>query len=97
MKLLLLLGLATWRISSIVIDEAGPLNVFGEARHRLGVDAPGRIVPGSLQELATCLWCLSVWVGAALCLAVRLVPKVAMPVLWVFATSAGAILVAKRV
>ncbi len=74
--------LATWRITSLLIRETGPFYAFVHWR-----TAVGRI-PG-LVALTTCVWCLSVWVGA-------LVAVIGLTDYWLalipFALSAGAIL-----
>ncbi len=56
--------LATWRISSLLVLEDGPLDVFARVRRAIGADGPGRIMP-ILGGLLSCLACTSVWVGLA--------------------------------
>ncbi len=34
---ILILMLATWRISSLLVDENGPFDIFAELRYRVGV------------------------------------------------------------
>lgn len=60
--IILLLGLATWRLTSLVLFEPGPFRVFAKLRHLVGVNKPGEIT--GLRELFTCPWCMSVWLGA---------------------------------
>lgn len=97
MTLLALLGLSTWRVSSMLLNESGPADLFGRLRRALHTEEPGLIEPGSLRELFSCLWCFSVWVGLALYLGVRLFPRVAVPVLWILSASSVAIAVDKNV
>lgn len=52
---LLKLILATWRLTSLLVQEAGPFDVFGKLR----ATAPHG---GALD----CIWCTSVWVAALL-------------------------------
>lgn len=54
LEMLVLAGLATWRISSLIIREDGPGRVFFRLRTFLG---------RYFVTLLECLWCLSVWVG----------------------------------
>lgn len=58
---LVLLGLATWRLSSLLVHERGPFDVFGRIRHATGADRVGEM--GEIQELFSCVWCMSIWVG----------------------------------
>lgn len=62
----LVAGLATWRITHLLIYENGPFRVFRKLRERLGVVyyEDGDDVLSHKYEITTCVWCLSVWVGA---------------------------------
>lgn len=81
---LLLLSLVCYRITSIVHHEriAEPL------RRLIGYD--GLSYPDNfLGSLFSCFWCLSVW-----CAGLAIILYVYFPILvWVFAVSAGAILI----
>lgn len=57
----LLVGLATWRVSSLIIAETGPFRVFAWIRHLVRADRPGEL--SGLAELFSCVWCMSVWIG----------------------------------
>jgi len=62
------LALATWRISSLLVDEPGPFRIFIRIRELTGIthdddDNPLMIPDGFLSELLSCVWCTSVWVG----------------------------------
>lgn len=93
----LILSLATWRITSLLVTEFGPGNIFERLRYRLGVryDVGGlRIGNNIVAEAFTCLWCLSLWVGIVLTILFWLWPGItwlAMP----FAFSTIAILIDK--
>lgn len=54
---LIVAALATWRLSSLMLYETGPFDVFTHVRtfanHRLFT-----------AELFSCVYCLSVWIGA---------------------------------
>jgi hypothetical protein len=54
----LLYSLATWRISSLLCNEDGPVDIF--KRLRAAVCASP-----FLSGLLSCVWCCSVWVGMA--------------------------------
>lgn len=50
---LLILAIATWRVSYMLTRETGPFDVFKRLRERL-----------PLGGLTACIWCASVWVAA---------------------------------
>ena len=94
----LILALATWRISSLLVNEDVPWQIFGRFRSLAGVrydENSERIVTGFWSELIICIWCTSVWVGLILMTLWGLWPQ---PTLWIavpLALSAGAILIDK--
>lgn len=60
------LSLATWRISSLLVNESGPFGLFAWIRYWVGVQYNEHSQPyatNDFAELFTCLWCFSVWVG----------------------------------
>lgn len=88
---LIVAGLATWRVSNMLINEYGPFGAFVAVREATGIehDSIGtpNVVPAN--NLLSCVWCLSVWVAPVMIL----FPKLAR----VFAVSALAILAEKAV
>lgn len=93
---LFLLGLATWRLSYMLVHEDGPGLVFFRLRRRIGIGhdenrhawmVPERFLP----MLLSCIWCTSVWVSAGWVLLYILLPAVALPLAAVFAVSSIAI------
>jgi hypothetical protein len=65
---LILYGLATWRITHILVREEGPFRVFDSLRW-----LSNRVGWGEGDERRTlfdmgCMWCMSVWVALALLL-----------------------------
>jgi hypothetical protein len=101
MLVYLVLALATWRISSLLVNEDGPWFAFARLRARVGV----RYSDETFQRYATnqiagafiCVWCMSVWVGLSWALAWELWPEPTTWVAWPLALSAGSILVEKVV
>ena len=93
---LLIAALATWRLSSLLVNEDGPNDMFLIIRARFGThlirddDRP----ESNLGRLFSCVWCMSVWVSAFLAL-------VAITPFWIvlipFALSAAAIAIDKWV
>lgn len=55
-------GLMTWRLCSLMLYEDGPFSVFRRFRHLVRADRPGELK--FVAALFNCIWCLSLWVGA---------------------------------
>lgn len=73
----LLLSIATWRLSYMIVKEDGPYNILTRFRARF-----------SLGGLTTCIYCLSVWIAALL----YVVFIYAAPIVYVLAVSGGALM-----
>jgi hypothetical protein len=89
--------LATWRLSAMFSYETGPFEMFVYIRELAGIvhDDTGEIVTddGSFfAELFTCIWCLSIWIGAFVGIVLWFYPVLVVLFL-PFALSAGAVLV----
>ena len=90
---LIILVLATWRLTSLLVWEDGPFEVFARIRHVLGVRYDDRSMAYGTNWLAkgvVCPACASVWFGTFWAVAYWLWPDVwwlALPL----ALSAGAI------
>lgn len=97
--LMLLLGaLATWRISHMLLRENGPFRVFHRLREALGVEyssVSDEVVIAFKYEITTCIWCLSMWVGALIGLMIYFLQQYAMYLLMPYAFSAVAIVIDK--
>lgn len=67
-------SVATWRITYMLLYESGPFRVFRVLREKLGVmydpHDDNRMI-GYRWEITTCMYCLSVWVGAAVALLLK--------------------------
>jgi len=90
------LALATWRIASLLAQEAGPFDVFPRLRKVTGVTYDADGVPhgtGVIAEGITCIWCNSMWVGIVVALAWWLAPDIAFWLALPFALSACAVLI----
>lgn len=65
---LLLIGfLATYRLTLLITDEAGPFDIFGKFRHFAGVrydEYSRKTALNGFAEGLICFYCCSVWVGA---------------------------------
>jgi hypothetical protein len=97
---LIVLGLATWRISALLSREAGPFRIFEKIRILSGIKHDGDgsvfyIPPRFFAELLSCVWCVSIWVGTAWYLFWLLTPTFCVAIAIPFALSAVAILLDK--
>ena len=101
---LIVLSLAAWRIANLIVDDSedGPFDVLIKIRHLLGIryDSKGRMLsvdqPPVYRELgraASCMMCLSLWIGLLL----TLIPSDFRIILLPFAISAGALLINKQI
>ena len=98
MNTTIILTLATWRISSLLVNEMGPYDIFETLRYRLGVRYDERSVRYGNNEIAklfVCVWCLSVWVGSAWATLWGINENMAKILALPFALSAGAVVVEK--
>lgn len=95
------LSLACWRISRLITSETGPARLLERMREWAGVrvevfeDGSEEVIvsPGSLGELVTCMWCTSIWVGAAATTLYALSPRTAVVVAMPFVLSAVTVLI----
>jgi len=93
-----ILGLATWRISNLLVNEDGPWDIFSKLRHLAGVrydEHSSLYSTNELSKLLMCVWCLSPYLAAVLTLAYWFWPSIAIPISLPFALSAMAVLVDK--
>lgn len=95
---LLILGLATWRISSLLVNETGPGDIFVKLREEFGFTHDSEkhkvIIPeGFWGDLLSCVWCCSLFVAAGWVLFYILLPGLATWTALVFALSTMAVLV----
>lgn len=81
---LLRLILATWRVTSLLVQEAGPYRVFVRLRQH----AKGTEIGTALE----CVWCTSVWVAILIVILDHFYPRLVD----ILAVSTGAILVDKE-
>jgi hypothetical protein len=90
--IILLGSLATWRVTSLLIYEAGPFDVFARLRDRLDISYDERsncYTRWRLAEALCCFKCSSVWVA----LPVALILDWRVSWLYWLAISAGAIMI----
>jgi uncharacterized protein DUF1360 len=68
MLVVVIYGLATWRIASLFVNESGPWDIFLRIRERAGIEHDDEkiktIIPDRFgANLLACVWCCSLWVG----------------------------------
>jgi len=93
---LLILILATWRITSLLNREHGPWDVLGRWRHLIGVRVNDVGETYGTNELArglVCVWCVSVWIGVGWAVLHYFQPQIAFWLALPLALSAGAIVI----
>lgn len=65
----IILSLATWRLSSLFVNEAGPFEMFYHLRYKLGIryDDHGQSYSTTeYGELFNCVWCFSIWAAVVI-------------------------------
>jgi len=93
---ILLLFLATWRVSHLITYEAGPYNVLGRLREFIGIKVDDLGQPYTTNEAAEgikCLWCNSLWFGLGWMGLYAVAPTLTFYISLPFALSAAAILI----
>ncbi len=65
-EIFIIAALATYRWTALIHNEAGPADIFGRLRNRLGVKFDQYSNPYGTNWFAEgilCFYCLSVWIG----------------------------------
>lgn len=97
----LLCCLAVWRVSSLLVNEVGPFEIFARFRYAIGVRTGEYLIcyGKGIAGAFCCIWCISVWVAAfaAVALALWRGDSLFQLVIDWFAFSAGTIFVHKVV
>lgn len=90
----LILALATWRISSLLVNEDGPWSMFTRLRAAVGVrydEDLQRQADNVVAGAFTCIWCMSVWAGLGWSMVLLMWPQVTVWLALPLALSAAAI------
>lgn len=90
----IILALATYRISNLLVNENGPFEILEIFRHKIGVKYNDSNIPYGLNqfaELFTCIYCLSIWIGIIISLLYMTVPVYTTIICLPFALSTVAI------
>lgn len=65
---LLVFALAVWRISSLLVNETGPFDIFVRIRTLAGIQHDEEGIPyliphNLLAGILSCIWCCSIWIS----------------------------------
>jgi hypothetical protein len=96
LSLVTLLSLATWRLSSLLVNEPGPLDIFERLRVWLGVKYDEHSIAygtNVVSKAFCCVWCLSLWISPVFAIATGWKEEIPIVVCLWLGSSAGAILV----
>jgi type IV secretory pathway VirB3-like protein len=97
---IIILSLAVWRVTSLLVSEDGPFNVFAKMRYLLGVRYNERSEPYGLNvvsEMLLCVWCASLWVALFAAIMYIFLGTIIIYVSLPFALSTGAVIIEKIV
>lgn len=93
----LIIALATWRLTRMLVDDDGPWHIFTRLRESVGIEHDddgfhSKVPDTSIAQLFDCPFCMSVWT-AALCLALW---SIAQPLVLIMGLSGAANLIESR-
>ena len=86
------LGLAVWRLSSLFVNEEGPFKILESFRKLVGADTDFED-KGFLGGIFSCIWCLSMWVSAAVVAGYVFFPDLTFILAYLFSLSAVACII----
>lgn len=98
----LILSLATWRLASLLYDEAGPWQLFNRVRGLFGIkhddDGPVSYPSTFFGDVFQCFWCVSLYTAAMVIIFAATSMRLNWQewiLLWL-ATATGAIVIEQR-
>lgn len=99
---LVVFGLATWRMASLLAEESGPFDVFMKMRKLSGIiHDPDKIVAmipdNFFAQMISCVWCNSIYIGAFWATMLYFLPEVSPYLAFPLALSAITIICQKRI
>jgi len=95
---LVIFGLATWRIASLLVQEDGPFYMFYRLREKVGIghDENRKVfmIPDRFfAQVLSCVWCSSIWVGFGWLAFWLWTPEIALKIAAAFSFSTVAIMI----
>lgn len=94
----IILSLAVWRLSNLVVNESGPYTIFERFRYQIGIRYNEQGLPYSTNEIAelfSCVFCLSIWLGILVSVSYWYLPTYTIYVAYPLALSTVACMVSK--
>ena len=95
---ILSLGLASWRIASLLVVEEGPFDILAKFRSFIGIRYDELSTPYGTNVIAdafTCIWCASMWIAILFSIVYYIHAHFAIMLALPFAISTVAIIVEK--
>lgn len=95
---MIIIGIAVWRLSYMLVEEEGPYEIFTRLRNWLGTDVDEdhrNQHLNTLRGILECIYCISVWLGFFFVAVYVISPLAAMYIALPFALSAIAIFLDK--
>lgn len=72
LPVVIVIGLVSWRIASLLKEESGPFDILSKFRHLIGfryVEPSGELqLSNELALMISCVWCSSLWIAFGLSL-----------------------------
>lgn len=97
---ILILGLASWRLASLLVVEEGPFDILGKFRSFIGIRYDELSKPygtNVIAEAFTCVWCASMWIAILFSIAYYISAHFAVMLSLPFAVSTVVIIVERIV
>lgn len=99
---LVILGLATWRMSHLLAKESGPFDIFKGIREFSGIvhDEDGEIVivpEKFFPQMISCVWCNSIYIATFWMVAYYFLGTIALFLAFPFALGAVAIVIEENI
>ena len=95
---LVIYGMATWRVASLLVKESGPFDLLVHLRSLVGIQHDDNGDPygypdNVLAQVLSCVWCTSIWVALFWMIFSLIFPVFALKCATVFSFSTAAILI----
>jgi len=99
----LILAIATWRLSHLLVSEDGPFDILFRFRKLIGFQVSPSypldetdfewLPQNKLAELFACVWCISIWIGLGFYVGFMITPTTTLYVALPLSLSAIAVVI----